>query len=301
MENKIALSIDIEDWYHTPLFVGVPDSRYVTMDRFYREYKGRFDYITSATRNLLEILEDYKIRATFFVVADICFHYPELVKMLAESPHEIACHGRYHYPKYDPINNTQYVSNKEFESWTRDARKILEDSFLKEVIGYRAPIGYINLEMLQIIKSIGFQYDTSISANSMYKKSDLNAESLTTCPSYIEFQNPADGISDKILELPWTYLKLFKYRIPTAGAFFLRALGPGIISMGLKQALKAGDTMLYFHSMDLCREDFPVKSTNGRLFYWFRKGVRTAKMLKSLFAKFEGKFTTCEEVYTRNI
>lgn len=295
MKNRIALSIDIEDWYHTPLFIGTEDSRYKTLERFYESYTERYDYITKPTKRILEMLESHNIRATFFVVADICFHYPELIELLAKSPHEIACHGRYHYPKYDPATGEALVAGDQFESWTREAREILETHTGKEIIGYRAPIGYINREMLSIISALGFQYDSSISANSMYSKSEMISEDTDTRPFQIL---AAHGKT--ITELPWSYLDVMGYRVPTAGAFFLRTLGPTITSMGLKQALKRGDTMLYFHSMDICREKFPVKSTNGRPYYWFRKGVKTENMLVKIFKKFEGRFTTCEDVYKRN-
>ena len=53
------------------------------------------------TQHLIDILEQYQVTATFFVVGDWVEKYPESVKQLADAGHEIMNHSdnHAHYPK----------------------------------------------------------------------------------------------------------------------------------------------------------------------------------------------------------
>ena len=45
---------------------------------------------------MLDLLDEFDVTATFFVVADVVEHYPELVESIVERGHEIGCHGLHH-------------------------------------------------------------------------------------------------------------------------------------------------------------------------------------------------------------
>ena len=45
------------------------------------------------TKRVLDMLDEYEVKATFFVVADVVEHYPGLVEAIAERGHGIGCHG----------------------------------------------------------------------------------------------------------------------------------------------------------------------------------------------------------------
>jgi len=51
---------------------------------------------TSLTRHYLAVLERYDVRATFFLVGELCLRHPELVRAIARGGHEIAGHGYTH-------------------------------------------------------------------------------------------------------------------------------------------------------------------------------------------------------------
>ncbi len=133
MKNKIALSVDVEDWYHTPLFVGAPNSKYKTLECFFESYERRYDYITEPIKRVLALFDKFHIKATFFIVADICFHYPKIIELLSKSDHEIACHGRYHFQLYDPTTQALTVGLEQFENMTREAKSILENMMNKPI------------------------------------------------------------------------------------------------------------------------------------------------------------------------
>lgn len=50
------------------------------------------------TPEILDILDEYEIKATFFVVGDCCEKYPEIVQRAIDSGHEIGNHT-YSHPK----------------------------------------------------------------------------------------------------------------------------------------------------------------------------------------------------------
>ena len=91
--NTLSITIDIEDWYHIPSVTGSPFSVYKDVPEFFNKWEGRYDYLTDPTRRVLDLLEEFDIKATFFVVADVVDHYPGLVESIAERGHEIGCHG----------------------------------------------------------------------------------------------------------------------------------------------------------------------------------------------------------------
>jgi len=69
MSIKNALSIDLEDWYH-PEFVRKSVS-----------FNPKSQIIES-TKNIIDLLEKYNVKATFFVLGDIAEKFPILNKSL---------------------------------------------------------------------------------------------------------------------------------------------------------------------------------------------------------------------------
>ncbi len=73
--NAISITIDIEDWYHIPSVTGSPFAVYKDVNEFFKGWTGRYDYLTEPTKRVLDMLEEYDINATFFVVADVVEHF----------------------------------------------------------------------------------------------------------------------------------------------------------------------------------------------------------------------------------
>jgi hypothetical protein len=87
----------------------------------------------------------------------------------------------------------------------------------------------------------------------------------------------------KIVEFPWAYWNVFgfnfKFKIPTSGGPMLRFLGAHVILKGLKQSLKRGHTVFYFHPIDISEEKFP-KVGKGRPLYWIVKGKAVERKIR---------------------
>ena len=172
--STVAAAIDLEDWYHLPPITGAPGSRFKDVPAFFREWNSRFDYLSQPTTRVLEILHESGIKATFFVVADIAEHYPGLVETIAAEGHEIACHGLHHACKIHPKTKEPMMTREEFRQCTINAKSILEDASGQEVVGYRAPNAYVGGWMVDVLEELGFKYDSSVSVNSLYNKTDCS-------------------------------------------------------------------------------------------------------------------------------
>lgn len=300
--NKIALSIDVEDWYHTPLVTGASFSRYKTLDEFFAEWKGKYDTITEPTLKILDLLKKYNIKATFFVVANVVQNYPEIVEALKKSPHEIGCHSLNHYSAIDSRSKKPLQSIQDWKNELIEAKRILETTFNREIIGYRAPGAYFGKWMVPILVELGFKYDSSIAYNSLYNKTDAKLIDIPKVPYRLNSNTlGAENPDSNLLELPWANFRFFGKNLPTGGAYFFRLMGYHFYKYVIKKNLELGDTMFYFHPIDCTDSEIPLSNFKSRPFYWINKGTKTLRKIERLFNYFDGKFCSCSEIFEKHI
>lgn len=299
-QNFVAVTVDVEDWYHIPSVSGSPFSKFKDVDEFFSKWDKRYDYLTKPTKKILNLLDELNIRATFFVVADVVEHYLGLVEEISEKGHEIACHGLHHACKIDPKTKKPLMSNEEFEKRTLKAKRILEKASNKEVIGYRAPSAFVCGWMLDSLEKLGFRYDSSVSKNSFYNKTDSKLTNVSSVPYYPKkgclCAETDNSRSRKLLELPWPYFDFMGFKFPTAGGPMLRFLGARYIMHGLNQSLKRGSAIFYFHPIDISNEKFPDTFSSKRPFYWSVKGMVVEKRIRYILKNIKAEFVCCSEL-----
>ncbi|WP_440945529.1 polysaccharide deacetylase family protein [Methanosarcina sp. T3] len=284
--NCLSITVDIEDWYHIPSVCGSSFSTYKNVSEFFEKWNKRYDYLSEPTKRTLDLLDEFKITATFFVVADVAEHYSGLIESISERGHEIACHGADHTCVLDTKTKEPLIGVEEFEATTLKAKKLLERISGQEVVGYRAPNGAVTGWMLDSLEKIGFKYDSSVSVNSLYNKSDSSLRDVSSFPYY-----PASGSLEptrkkrNFVEFPWAYYDM-GIKIPTYGGPTLRFLGSRLIFKGLRQSLNRGHTIFYFHPIDISQEKFPSIG-HRRPFYWTIKGKIVEERLRYVFNKLE--------------
>ena len=140
-----VFSVDLEDW-----FQGLE----IDM-KYWAAYAPR---LRAGLDPLLDLLEQYSTRATFFVLGYQAERTPDIIRDLAGRGHEIASHGYSHRFVY-----TQTPA--EFRSDVSHSRKILEDLTGMAIEGYRAPFFSITNASLwahDILLDEGFLYDSSV-------------------------------------------------------------------------------------------------------------------------------------------
>lgn len=107
---------------------------------------------------LLELYKKYNVKSTFFITGYIAEKYPDLVRSIFESGHEVGCHAYSHDSSlaFDVLSFEQQV-----EHLTK-AKNILESITGEEVISFRAPALRVNQYTPMALKATGFKIDSSV-------------------------------------------------------------------------------------------------------------------------------------------
>ena len=112
---------------------------------------------------LLDLYDKYGVKATFFYIANFAKQHPEIIKIVQERGHEIACHGLTH--KHDKAFDMMSFSEQLEHLST--AKKILEDIAGEEVVSFRAPALRVNFDTPKALIEAGFKYDSSVAPQRM--------------------------------------------------------------------------------------------------------------------------------------
>ena len=102
------------------------------------------------TQQLIDILEQYQVKATFFVVGEWVDKYPESVKALSDAGHEVMNHSNTH-PHMNQMSREEVISdveacNDKIESVTGVRPTLI-----------RPPYGEYNDTVISAIRSIGME------------------------------------------------------------------------------------------------------------------------------------------------
>lgn len=112
---------------------------------------------------LLDLYDKYEVKATFFYIANFAKQYPEIIKIVQERGHEIACHGLTH--EHDKAFDI--MSFEEQLEHLVTAKKILEDIAGEEVVSFRAPALRVNFDTPKALIEAGFKFDSSVAPQRM--------------------------------------------------------------------------------------------------------------------------------------
>jgi polysaccharide deacetylase family protein (PEP-CTERM system associated) len=227
-----ALTIDVEDYYHVSGFESL--IRFEHWDR----YESR---VEQNTHGLLDLLDAYGTKATFFVLGWVAERHPPLVRTIQARGHEVASHGYAHRRIY-----TQ--TPEEFRQETRRAIRLLEDATGQRVFGYRAAsysITKASLWALEILQEEGFTYDSSIFP--------IHHDRYGI-PGYQRFCHVLDGRGGhRLLEFPISTLRLAGSNIPIAGGGYFRLFPYAFIHWAIRRinAKEHQPALVYLHPWEI--------------------------------------------------
>ncbi|MFW7343365.1 polysaccharide deacetylase family protein [Pollutimonas sp. H1-120] len=139
---------------------------------------GRYSAKRGVPRHL-EMFQRLGVPCTFFVPGYDAEQYPDLVKAIDSSGCEVAAHGYLHEAWEMPF--------EEEEALLRKTNDILGNLLGKQVLGWRSPSGRKSDRTMQVLKSMGYIYDSSD------KDYDL--------PYRLRFSDGAGG-TNNLIELP---------------------------------------------------------------------------------------------------
>ena len=263
--GQAALSIDVEDWFHTENLKGA----------IAREAWESCELrVVRNTTRMLEILDMRKARATFFVLGWVAEKCPQLVRAIATLGHEVASHGYGHDLIYS-------LRPSEFRADVLRSKRYLEDLTGKPVRGYRAPSFSITEWAVSILQEVGFEYDSSVVptvAHDRYGR--LNG---------MEAGKPIVLLGDGFYEVCISCIRLGKRGLPWGGGGYFRLVPYALWSQGVRAILRSGmPYVFYIHPWEIDPDQPRVSGVKAT--YGFRQRVnlhRCEERFASLVGAFE--------------
>ena len=141
--------------------------------------QGEYVWNSKIIPRILDVLDDHNIQATFFVVAMNAVNHPDVVGEIVDRGHEVATHGW----KHEAITDLSYDEEKELRL---RMVKALEDAAGYRPVGNRVAGGEIGPNTFNILKELGFIYDSSLRGSDLPYKLD---NGLVVIPSYYEMDD----------------------------------------------------------------------------------------------------------------
>jgi len=224
------LTVDVEDWFHAEAQASA-----VTRDAWENQRLRVLPNVLA----VLGLLREFDVRATFFFLGWVAERLPDLVRVVAENGHEIACHSYMHRLVFKMLP-------QEFAADARRAKERIEKAGGAEVKGYRAPSFSIVAQSawaLEELARAGFHYDSSIFP---IRHDTYGWPSAPKRPFRV---STAAG---SIVEFPLTTARLWGQTLPAAGGGYLRIFPLWFTRKVLRAHDEAGEeAIVYFHPWEI--------------------------------------------------
>lgn len=197
------------------------------------------------TAVLLDLLDELRARATFFILGMSGRHHPDLLTEVAARGHELASHGYDHRPiaEHTPATFAEDLAR---------SREVVESAGAPPPLGYRAPgfsLGREQTWALPVIRAAGFRYESSL-YDSPLLRGRLRPVAATPYRHRL-------GDGDGLWAVPLAVAPVGPARMPVAGSTYWRVLPPPALrSLLRRQWASAPVCPLYFHPYDF--DPWPV-------------------------------------------
>ncbi len=227
-------TVDVEEYFHSSALEHLIPA-------------PQWDGLTRRAPLLVQLLMDrmdtFGVRGTFFMLGWLAGHEPDLVKEIAARGHEVASHGWDH-------KRVTHQSEEAFRDSVRRTKRFLEDLVGQEVLGFRAPSFSIvpgKEWALDVLLDEGYRYDSSLFPIKQH-------------PTYGYPEGKRDPHwitrpSGRIAEIPPATLRLAGTNLPAAGGAYFRLLPYSLIRGALRSAQDRGVPGTFFiHPWELDQE-----------------------------------------------
>jgi polysaccharide deacetylase family protein (PEP-CTERM system associated) len=276
MQSPILITVDLEDWFQ------VENLRSVFPVHSWDSCELR---IEANTQKLLDLFDQFRVQATFFVLGWIAERCPRLVKEIKSRNHEVASHG------YGHITCSQ-LSKEALREDLRRSKSILEDITGQPVIGYRAPNFSLTKELLELLGDLGYLYDSSWNPGSLVRRNGNGKDLKDNL-----FKN-GKTVRNGVIELPVSNLKIGQFLIPFAGGGYFRFWPLPVFQRGISHILKSeGRYVFYFHPWEVDIGQPRIQKIQWlKQFRHYLNLAETYTRLTSFIKNFQGdEFITCSE------
>jgi polysaccharide deacetylase family protein (PEP-CTERM system associated) len=273
--STILFTVDVEDWFQVenlrPLY---PVETWDACDCRVR----------ANTETILDLLDEYHIKATFFVLGWIGERFPDMVADIHKRGHEIASHGYMH-------SLCSHIPEKKLADFLYKSKAILEDIVEEAVIGYRAASFSITESLMELLAETGYQYDSSYNSfglNSRYGKYKGHWSNLDR-----------GKVTEKgIFELPVSNLNYGSLHLPWSGGGYFRVLPTSLFEWGVASILRRESRyVFYMHPWEIDPGQPRVKDISRvNRFRHYVNLHKTLDRLRHLLSRFHNcQFSTCKD------
>src|SRR6476469_1019342 len=270
LDTRHILTVVIEDY-----FQGVTFNRLISRARWHR-FESRLVRNTTTT---LDLLDEYKVKATFFALGWVADAVPELIREVVSRGHEIASKGYFH-------RSIREFSREEFREDSARAREALERASGRSVDGYRVAQRWLrpqDLWALDVLAEEGYKFDSSM--RPLFRQ--------YAHEPWRRFVHQHHHGEQTILEIPISTAHVLGYDIPIAGANYFRQLPFSLMKRAVRQWDRTAHApfVMYFHVWEV---DPDQPRIDAAPFYakirQYRNLDRMATMLRYYFEQY--RFTS---------
>lgn len=220
-----AITIDVEDWFHV---CGIDPEPRVSPGQW---------RVRQNTERILDLLAEFGVRATFFVLGSVAAQEPELVPTIAAAGHEIASHGYSHrlVPQLGPVP---------FRDELRRTADLLEGQSGQRLAGFRAPQWSLSAAMpwaFEIIREEGYCYDSSCNPLPFVGNGRGPLQPFAIATSH-----------GRLLEIPPLVTPTPLGNLPTGGGWGFRLFPLALITSSIERLNAAGNpAVIYLHPREM--------------------------------------------------
>ncbi len=269
-DHRHILTVAIEDYYQGATF-----NRLIPRARWHR-FESRLARNTATT---LDLLDEYKLKATFFALGWVADAVPELIREVVARGHDIASKGYFH-------RSIREFSRDEFRDDTVRAREALERASGRQIDGYRVAQRWLRPEdlwALDVLAEEGYKFDSSI--RPLFRQ--------YVHEPWRRFVHQHHHGEHTMLEVPVSTTRVMGHDIPIAGANYFRQLPFSLVQRAVRQWDRKYEApfVMYFHVWEL---DPDQPKIDAAPFYakvrQYRNLDRMATMLRYYFEQY--RFTS---------
>jgi peptidoglycan/xylan/chitin deacetylase (PgdA/CDA1 family) len=147
---------------------------------------GTYEWDSQAIPRILDLLDEYHIKATFFVPGINAETHPDVMKTIHSRGHELAGHGWKH-------ENIANLPKEEERGRLLMTVKAIEKAVRKRPVGHRTAGGDLSPHTLDLLWETGFIYDSSLRGQDLpyrlKKPGSATEDGLVIVPSYYEMDD----------------------------------------------------------------------------------------------------------------
>jgi len=270
-----ALTVDVEEYFHPNAMDDAVEPS---------AWDGLPSRVERNTHRILDLLDAFATRATFFVLGWVAERFPGLVAEIARRGHEVACHGFAHRLAYR-------LGPEPFRADVARARGVLADRLGQPVIGFRAASFSIVAESLWALDTLielGFEYDSSI----FPVRHDLYG-----IPGFSRVPVRVRRAGGEILEFPPSTVRFAGRNWPIAGGGYFRLLPYCVTRRAIRRLNRREGlpAMVYVHPWELDPDQPRLRAGRSARLRQYTNLARTEPRLRRLLAEF--RFAPIREAF----